>query len=52
METCNSGRLLLKRNVYFITGMQFFLLSSPENEFLQTFRTITSHDNEEFTMKH
>ena len=31
------GDFFRKENVYFITGMQFFLLLPPENGFLQIF---------------
>ena len=41
-----------KEKVNFITGMPFFLLLTPENEFLQKFLTINAHNNEVFTIKH
>ena len=44
--------IFCKANVIFITGMPFFLLLPPENEFLQIFWTINAHNNEEFTMKY
>ena len=46
------GDFFRKENVYFITGMRFFLLLPPENGFLQIFWTITAHNKEEFIMKH
>ena len=40
METCNSGRFFAKKKKkeIFTTGMPFFLLFPPENEFLQTMK--------------
>ena len=46
------GGEVYKEKVIFITGMPFFLVLPPENEFLQTFWTINTHNNEEFTIKH
>ena len=46
------GDFFRKENVYFIPVNAIFLLLPPENQFLQTFRTITAHNNKEFTMKH
>ena len=40
------GGDLLQKKVIFITGMPFFLLLHPENEFLQMFWTINAHNNE------
>ena len=37
METCTIEGDLLQKKVIFITGMPFFLLLHPENEFLQMF---------------
>ena len=52
METCNFGGFFTKNNVYFITGMPFFLLLPLDNDFLQTFWAITAYNNEELPMKH
>ena len=52
MLTHGNGRLFCKENVIFITGMSFFQLLPPENEFLQMFWTINTNNNEEFTIKH
>ena len=41
-----------QKKLIFITGMLFFLLLPPENEFLQKFGIINGHNNEEFTIKH
>ena len=41
---------LLQKKVIFITGMPFFLLLHPENEFLRKFWN--THNNKECTIKH
>ena len=45
-------RDFLLKKVIFITGMLFFLLLPPSNEFLQKFWTINALNNEKFKTKH
>ena len=51
-ESFSHWAIFFKEKVIFITGMLFFLLLPPENEFLQKFWTMNAHNNEEFTFKH